>query len=165
MALFGSKEREKPPAPPAPRSPAATPAPAFRTGAGRGGNTVIGPQIKISGELTGDEDVEISGRVEGTIHLRKNLVVSPSGNVEARIHAKNVTIAGKVKGDVTGDERVEIVASGSLEGNIRAPKIVISEGAHFRGNVDMSGKGEPPRPAAEPMKPGPLAAASSTEPK
>lgn len=118
---------------------------------------MIGPQIKIAGEMTGDEDVEISGRVEGTVHLRKNLVVAPSGSVEAKIHAKNVTIAGKVKGDVTADERVEIVASGSLDGNIRAPKIVISEGAHFRGNVDMSAKVEAPLPAP-PMKPVPLAA-------
>ena len=120
---------------------------------------MIGSQIKLTGDVSGDEDVEIQGRVEGTINLKKNLVISTGGSVEAKIHAKNVTISGKVKGDVTADERVELLASGSLEGNVRAPKIVISEGAHFRGSVDMSGSrpeaaraGEPPKPPV----PGPM---------
>lgn len=108
---------------------------------------MIGNQIKITGELSGDEDVEISGRVEGKVNLKRNLTIAASGNVEAEIHAKNVVIAGRVKGDVSADEKVEIVASGALEGNIRAPKIVISEGAHFRGNVDMTGKSEAPKNA------------------
>lgn len=115
---------------------------------------MIGSQIKLNGDVSGDEDVEIQGRVEGTINLKKDLVIASAGNVEAKIHAKNVTIAGKVKGDVTADEKVELVASGSLEGNIRAPKIVISEGAHFRGSVEMTGRGEnikPPEPARPPM--------------
>jgi len=118
---------------------------------------VIGSQVKVVGEISGDEDIEVLGRVEGTILLKKDLVISAAGSVDAKIHAKNVTIAGKVKGDVTADERVELLPSGSLEGNIRAPKIVISEGAHFRGNVDMSSRpeggrpNEPGKPAAPPV--------------
>ena len=115
---------------------------------------MIGSQVKVVGEISGDEDIEVIGRVEGTILLKKDLVIASAGTVDAKIHAKNVTIAGKVKGDVTADERVELLASGSLEGNIRAPKIVISEGAHFRGNVDMSSRPEGGRP----NEPGKLAA-------
>ena len=121
---------------------------------------MIGTQIKLTGDISGDEDVEIQGRVEGTINLKKNLVIATGGSVDAKIHAKNVTIAGKVKGDVTADERVELLASGSLEGNVRAPKIVISEGAHFRGSVDMSSS-RPETPKApelpKPPAPGPMA--------
>lgn len=113
---------------------------------------MIGSQVKVVGEISGDEDIEVLGRVEGSILLKKDLVISGAGSVDAKIHAKNVTIAGKVKGDVTADERVELLASGSLEGNIKAPKIVISEGAHFRGNVDMSSRPEGGRPN-EPGKP------------
>ena len=120
---------------------------------------MIGAQTRIAGEISGDEDVEVSGRVEGTINLKKNLVISPAATVEAKIHAKNVTIAGKVKGDVSADERVELLASAALEGNIRAPKIVIAEGAQFRGNVDMAGradlKPESLRPASAATSPGP----------
>ena len=160
MAFFGNKEKETPPPPPRPASPP-QPGPAKQppAAAAKGGLTVIGSQIKLTGDISGDEDVEVQGRVEGTINLKKNLVIATGGSVDAKIHAKNVTIAGKVKGDVTADERVELLASGSLEGNVRAPKIVISEGAHFRGSVDMSATkpdaarpGEPPKPLA----PGPM---------
>lgn len=122
---------------------------------------MIGAQIRIAGEVSGDEDVEISGRVEGTINLKRGLVISPAATVDAKIHAKNVTIAGKVKGDVSADERVELLASGTLDGNIRAPKIVIAEGAQFRGNVDMSGR---PEAKAEAARPSP-AAPPATEKK
>jgi cytoskeletal protein CcmA (bactofilin family) len=109
---------------------------------------VIGNQIKINGELSGDEDVTVEGRVEGQINLKRTLTIGPSGNVTATVHAKSIVIAGRVVGDVSADEKVELVASGSLEGNIRAPKIVISEGAHFKGSVDMTAK--PTAPPAIP---------------
>jgi cytoskeletal protein CcmA (bactofilin family) len=111
---------------------------------------VIGNQIKINGELSGDEDVTVEGRVEGQINLKRTLTIGPSGNVTATVHAKSIVIAGRVVGDVSADEKVELVASGSLEGNIRAPKIVISEGAHFKGSVDMTGKPTAPAPASPP---------------
>lgn len=117
---------------------------------------MIGSQTKIKGELTGDEDIEIAGRVEGTINLKKGLTISSGAQIEATVHAKTVTIAGHVRGDVSADERVELLPSGSLEGNIRGPRIVISEGAHFRGSVDMSGKAEIVRrddPARAPVTP------------
>jgi len=151
MALFSGKPSDKPPAPPGPPA-APPPAPSRPAPTVKGGKTVIGSQVKVVGEISGDEDIEVLGRVEGTILLKKDLVISGAGTVDAKIHAKNVTIAGKVKGDVTADERVELLASGSLEGNIRAPKIIISEGAHFRGNVDMSSRPEGARPN-EPGKP------------
>jgi cytoskeletal protein CcmA (bactofilin family) len=151
MALFSGRTNDKPPAPPGPPA-APVPAPSRPAPNVKGGKTVIGSQVKVVGEISGDEDIEVLGRVEGSILLKKDLVISGAGSVDAKIHAKNVTIAGKVKGDVTADERVELLASGSLEGNIKAPKIVISEGAHFRGNVDMSSRPEGGRPN-EPGKP------------
>ena len=53
------------------------------------------------------------------------------------MHARNVTVEGKLNGDVSADDRVELVASASVDGNIKAPKIIVAEGARFRGNVDM----------------------------
>jgi cytoskeletal protein CcmA (bactofilin family) len=60
--------------------------------------------------------------------------------VNAEIKAHHVVVAGRVVGNVTATEKVEILPSGSLEGNIRCPKIAISEGAQFKGSVDMGGK-------------------------
>jgi cytoskeletal protein CcmA (bactofilin family) len=104
---------------------------------------VIGPQIKIQGELSGDEDLSIEGRVEGKISVSKTLRIGAAAQVNAEIRAHAVIVAGRVVGNVSATERIEILPSGSLEGNIRAPKIAIAEGAQFKGSVDMTAKGGP----------------------
>ena len=120
---------------------------------------MIGPQIRIQGELNGDEDLVVEGRVEGKINVSKSLRIGPSAQVNAEIKAQSVIVAGRVVGNVTA-EKVEIVATGYVEGNIRAPKIAIAEGAQFKGSVDMGGKGAAggaPPAAAPPADPKPKA--------
>lgn len=108
---------------------------------------MIGPQVRIQGELSGEEDVVIEGRVEGKISITKSLRVGQNAQVNAEIRAHTVVIAGRVVGNVTAVERIEILPSGSLEGNIRSPKIAIAEGAQFKGSVDMSGGKASPAPS------------------
>ncbi len=99
----------------------------------------IGPSIVIKGELSGDEDLTIEGRVEGKIELKShNLTIGPKGKITAALYANAVTIKGEVNGNVFARERVEISESGRLNGDITSPRIVIADGAHFRGAVDMS---------------------------
>ncbi len=105
---------------------------------------MIGPNIRIQGELSGDEDLVVEGRVEGKISVTKGLRIGPQAQVNAEVKAHHVVIAGRIVGNVIATEKVEILPSGILEGNIRAPKIAIAEGAQFKGSVDMGGK-----PAAE----------------
>jgi cytoskeletal protein CcmA (bactofilin family) len=118
------------------------PAPAGRGEPARG-PSVIGPHIRVQGDLLGDEDVLVEGRVEGKVLLAREFRVAVGGVVVAEVHAGTVVIAGQVTGDVSATERVEIQPSGSLEGNIRAPKVAVGEGARFKGSVDMSA-GSPP---------------------
>lgn len=124
MALFS---KESAPAPP----PARTAAPA------QAGGTFIGANITIDGTLSGNEPVLIEGTVHGKINLAGALVIGTKARVEATVHAKNVTVEGKLTGDISADDRVELVAGATVDGNIKAPKIVVAEGAKFRGNVDM----------------------------
>ncbi len=101
----------------------------------------IGPSIFIKGELSGDEDLTIEGKVEGKIELKNhNLTIGSKGKIQAEVHANAVTIKGDVTGNVHAKERVEIADSGRLTGDITSPRIVISDGAHFRGSVDMQKK-------------------------
>jgi cytoskeletal protein CcmA (bactofilin family) len=125
---------------------------------GEAKNAVIGPQVRIQGELSGDEDILVEGKVEGKISMTKAIRIGPSAQVHADVKAQTIIVAGKVVGNLVAD-RVEIVASGSVEGNIRAPKISIAEGAQFKGSVDMGGgkssqveggKGQTPPSAAKP---------------
>lgn len=156
MGIFGSKtpsrpDGERPPHPHETPKPAAAPAPAAHKSPAEVKTAVIGPNIRIQGELSGDEDLVVEGRVEGKISVSKGLRIGPQAQVNAEVKAHHVTIAGRIVGNVTATERVEILPSGILEGNIRAPKIAIAEGAQFKGSVDMGGKPAPdaPAPAAD----------------
>jgi cytoskeletal protein CcmA (bactofilin family) len=101
------------------------------------GTTFIGANITIEGTISGSEPVVVEGAVRGNVRLTGDLLIGTKGRIEATVHARNVTIEGKLTGDVSADERVELVATASVDGNIKAPKIVVAEGARFRGNVDM----------------------------
>jgi cytoskeletal protein CcmA (bactofilin family) len=90
--------------------------------------------------LTGDEDLTIEGRVEGKIDLKEhNLTIGPNGRIQAEIAAKSVRIQGEVNGNVAAGEKVELAETGRVIGDIVAPRIVIADGARFKGSVDMSG--------------------------
>jgi cytoskeletal protein CcmA (bactofilin family) len=110
--------------------------------------TFIGPNVTIEGTVTGSELVTIEGTVKGKINLTGSLLIGTKARVEATVHAKNVTVEGRLNGDVSADDKVELVASATVDGNIKAPKVVVAEGAKFRGSVDMGSS--KPREAAEP---------------
>jgi cytoskeletal protein CcmA (bactofilin family) len=118
----------------------------------QGGTIVanIGKSISISGDLTGNEDMVIEGKVEGKVDLPNNqLTVGADGNVKAEIHAKSVVIVGHVIGNVSGVERVELQATGQLEGDVTSPKLIVAEGAHLNGGIQMT------QPAAKPASAAP----------
>jgi cytoskeletal protein CcmA (bactofilin family) len=103
---------------------------------------MIGPSITIKGEITGEEDLLIQGKVEGTINLNGNQVsIGESGQVCADIQAKVIKIDGKVTGDITGIEKVVISKSGDVRGNIVAPRVTLEDGAIFKGSIDMDPAG------------------------
>ena len=126
MALF-SKDQ-----PPRPQPPVATPA-----APGAPLITFFGPNVVVDGTITGTEPVVVEGTVRGKINLNSDLRIGTNARVEASVHAKNVTIEGKLTGDVSADDRVELIMTATVDGNIKAPKIIVAEGAKFRGSVDM----------------------------
>jgi len=103
----------------------------------------IGKSVIIKGELSGSEDLTIEGQVEGKIELKQNvLTIGPNARIKASVFAKTVIIQGEVHGNVTASERVEIKDSGSVDGDLSAPRVAISDGAHFRGSIDMQRSGQ-----------------------
>ena len=100
----------------------------------------IGPSIHIKGELTGEEGLIIDGQVEGTINLKNNdLIIARNGQIQADVFAKTITIEGRLHGDLNGKEKVTIRASGDVRGNIISPRVVLEDGARFKGSIDMQG--------------------------
>ncbi len=104
--------------------------------------SVIGATLSIQGTLTGNEDVLVEGRFGGEIKLPENVVVvGGSGDVNANINAKVVTIHGRTDGDVQAMEQVEISATGSMRGDILSPRVILHNGAKFKGRIDMEPDG------------------------
>lgn len=149
MGIFGKSEDSRPPDAPgiAPR-PAAPPSPASQAhgaparAASTTGTCVIGAKTVIKGEITGDEDVVVDGLVDGQVKITRDLRVGNGGTVKATVEAQSIIVSGELVGDCVASTRVEIQATGKVTGNIRAPRIVIAEGAMFRGNSDMSARKE-----------------------
>jgi cytoskeletal protein CcmA (bactofilin family) len=131
---------------------------------GSGDNTVVGPSILISGKLTGDEDLTVRGRVEGELTLSKALIVETTGVVKANVAVKNAIVSGVVVGNINATESVELTREGRMVGDIRAPRVIIVDGASFRGRVDM-GEVEPGRvPVSRPTTARPTVRPGSSVP-
>mgnify|MGYP002859282795 CR=1 FL=1 len=107
---------------------------------------VIGPSIRIKGELSGDEDVLIQGQVEGRIELKKNNVtVGKNGQIKADIYGKIVSVEGEVQGNLFSDEKIILRQSGVVRGNLKAPRVHLEDGAKFKGSIDMESSGDKQR--------------------
>lgn len=98
----------------------------------------IGPSIQISGDVTGNEDVRIEGRVEGTVSLADNvLTIGKEGQINATVTARAIFVEGRVEGDLKSDEQVVVQSSGNVRGNIVAPRVTLEDGCKFKGSIDM----------------------------
>ena len=139
--IASTGERKTPP--PAPRDFESAPTPSSpqsqsQSQVQRTPRGTIGKSICIRGELTGNEDLTIEGKVEGKIDLADhNLTIGSTGRIEAEVGAKKVIVEGEVTGNIAAGEKVELTASGRVKGDIVAPRVVIADGATFKGMVDI----------------------------
>ncbi len=113
--------------------------------------SVIGPTLVFKGELSADEDLIIEGHIEGTIaHHKKHLTVGKQGRVLADIHASSVIVLGQLIGDIHSEGMVSLAKGADVRGNIFCSRIVMEDGARFKGKIDM---GEQPKVAVVPKVP------------
>jgi cytoskeletal protein CcmA (bactofilin family) len=99
----------------------------------------IGKTVVIRGEVKGNEDLIVDGRVEGTVSLSESrLTIGPNANVVANLSAKDILIMGQVQGNLVATGRVELRAGSIVEGDIRALRLAVEDNATFRGKVDLT---------------------------
>jgi cytoskeletal protein CcmA (bactofilin family) len=159
MSIFNKRSQEDVPPTAAPPSnlvePAKTEATplssmAFKTPEPDGTRlqAIIGKTVKISGQIYSKEDLCIDGDVEGTIELQENrLTIGPNGKVRSNITAHKVVILGNVQGSVDARDKLEIRKDGTAVGDIKTARIVIEDGAYFKGTIDIV-KPEPAKSSA-----------------
>lgn len=118
-------------------------APAYRA-TESGSRAVIGASLDLQGELSGNEDLLIEGRVQGRIQLPQNAVmVGAKGRVSAQVLARLISIEGEVDGNLVAEELIVLKKSARVRGDLVAPRVVIEDGARFKGTIDM----DPAKPA------------------
>ena len=100
--------------------------------------STIGANLTIKGELTGTEDLEIFGKIEGNITLQSNTVTLREGGfLQGTIHAKDIEVQGKVQGDLIAKDRVLLQSSANMDGKIVGARVVLEDGCQFKGQIDM----------------------------
>jgi cytoskeletal protein CcmA (bactofilin family) len=114
------------------------------------GMAVIGKTVLIKGQVMSREDLTIDGEVEGSVELQENrLTVGPNGKVLATVKAREVVVLGTVHGNVETSDKIEIRKDARLVGDLKTARIVIEDGAYFKGSIDII-KAEVAKPAPPP---------------
>ena len=118
----------------------------------RGTSATIGKAVRVNGQINSKEDLYVDGDVEGILEAPEHkLTIGPNGTVHATIKAREVVALGSIQGNVEAAERIEIRKDAKLIGDIRAARIVIEDGAYFKGSIDIV-KPEPAKAAARPQQ-------------
>jgi len=158
MSMWNKKPEEQPvatPAAPAPRPASAAPVQGFtepkkepismstapfktpEIDSSRSSAT-IGKAVKIIGQIFSKEDLYVDGDVEGTIECQDNkLTIGPNGKLQAGVRAREVVVLGQIKGNVEANDRIDIRKDARLIGDIKTARIVIEDGAYFKGSIDI----------------------------
>ncbi len=117
----------------------------------RGGSASIGKAVKIVGQIYSKEDLFVDGDLEGTVEaLEHKLTIGPNGTVHAAVKAREVVVLGTIQGNVESADRIEIRKDAKLVGDIRTARIIIEDGAYFKGSIDIV-KPEPGKAAPKPQ--------------
>jgi len=98
---------------------------------------MIGPGITIRGTIAGDEDLQVEGRIEGAVQITRDLLVAEGARVAATVEAAAVTVRGRLLGDVAAGDGVVVESGAVLVGNVTTSRLVVADGAHFKGRVQM----------------------------
>jgi cytoskeletal protein CcmA (bactofilin family) len=132
------------------------------------GMATLGKSVMVKGQIISREDLTIDGEVEGTVELQEHrLTVGPNGRVAAGVKAREIVVLGTIHGNVEATDKIDIRKDGKLVGDIRTARIVIEDGAYFKGNIDIvrteRAAAPKPQPAAAAAQPaaGPAMAAGA----
>jgi len=130
------------------------------------GQAALGKSVIVKGQIFSREDLTIDGEVEGTVELQEHrLTVGPNGRVTASVKAREIVVLGTIHGNVETSDKIDIRKEAKLVGDIKTARIVIEDGAYFKGNIDII-RAEAPRavqPAAK-VEPKPQAAVVNPAP-
>jgi cytoskeletal protein CcmA (bactofilin family) len=105
----------------------------------RGGSAALGKNVTVKGQIFAREDLTIDGEVEGTVECQEHrLTIGPNARVQAGLKAREIIIHGSIQGNVDATDKIDIKKEAKLVGDIKTSRIVIEDGAYFKGSIDIS---------------------------
>jgi cytoskeletal protein CcmA (bactofilin family) len=132
----------------------------------RGGPAILGKNVTVKGQIFAREDLTIDGEVEGTVECHEHrLTIGPNARVQAGLKAREIVIQGSIHGNVDATDKIDIKKEAKLVGDIKTSRIVIEDGAYFKGSIDISKPNAPAKPVPAPAPISQPAAASSNAPQ
>ena len=135
---------------------------AMRPIATSSGSARLGASLHIKGEISGHEDLLVDGSVEGLIQLEdRKLTVGASSKISADVVAREVVVYGSVKGNLRARDRIEIKKDGSVVGDLTTARIMIEDGAYFKGSIEIDKTGDHADHDEKPAYTRPLATAGA----
>jgi len=133
--------------------------------AGRGGSAALGKNVTVKGQIFAREDLTIDGEVEGTVECHEHrLTIGPNARVQAGLKAREIIIQGSIQGNVDATDKIDIRKEAKLVGDIKTSRIVIEDGAYFKGSIDISRATANKAPQAAPPMPSSPATPGSSVP-
>lgn len=128
----------------------------------RSGSAALGKNVTVKGQIFAREDLTIDGEVEGTVECHEHrLTIGPNARVQAGLKAREIVIQGSIQGNVDATDKIDIKKEAKLVGDIKTSRIVIEDGAYFKGSIDIS----KPNAAGKPAPMGASAPAQPTAPQ
>ena len=122
---------------------------------GSGGSATIGKAVMVKGQIFSREDLIIDGEIEGTVEAQEHRVtVGPNGKVHSAVKAREIVVLGSIHGNVEAADKIDIRKDARLIGDIKTARIVIEDGAYFKGSIDIT-KSEPKPQLPQPQQPKP----------
>jgi cytoskeletal protein CcmA (bactofilin family) len=130
----------------------------------RGGSAALGKNVTVKGQIFAREDLTIDGEVEGTVECQEHrLTIGPNARVQAGLKAREIIIHGSIQGNVDATDKIDIKKEAKLVGDIKTSRIVIEDGAYFKGSIDISKVASTSKPAQAPQsQPAPSTAAAGS---
>ena len=120
-------------------SPSRTFEPEPLTPSRSGGSAALGQNVTVKGQIFAREDLTIDGEVEGTVECHEHrLTIGPNARVQAGLKAREIIIQGSIQGNVDATDKIDIKKEAKLVGDIKTSRIVIEDGAYFKGSIDIS---------------------------
>ncbi len=125
----------------------------------RGGSAALGKNVTVKGQIFAREDLTIDGEVEGTVECQEHrLTIGPNARVQAGLKAREIIIQGSIQGNVDATDKIDIKKEAKLVGDIKTSRIVIEDGAYFKGSIDISKAAVSAKPQGPaPASPSPVA--------